>query len=99
MTGATGRRMHLIGPGDPLVNELETRLGTLIGVLSKFIVEKRYSEVTDNGHDPLDLRSAQSMCSSIIEEATILLGPKRTEELNEEFGKIIEDYFKEGKKK
>ena len=77
MIGSTGSRMQLEGPGDPLVMELEKRLGSLIGVLSKYIVERSYSQVTGNGHDRLDLESARSMCSSIIEEATILLGPKR----------------------
>jgi hypothetical protein len=97
MTGATGRRMHLVGPGDPLVMELEDKLGSLIGVLSKYIVEKSYSEITDNGHEQLDMESARSMCSSIIEEAFVLLGPKRTQELNKEFDRIISDHFKEGK--
>jgi hypothetical protein len=99
MIGSTGRRMELDGPGDPLVMELEKKLGSLVGVLSKYIVERSYSQVTDNGHDQLDLESARNMCKSIIEEATILLGPKRTEELDKEFRKIIIDYFEEGNKK
>jgi hypothetical protein len=97
MNEATGRKLHLVGPGDPFVTELENKLQGLIGILSRYIIEKSYSEVTDNGHDKLNLDSAQSMCSSIIEEATILLGPKRTEELNSEFEQIIKNYFKEGK--
>ena len=80
----------------PIVMVYEEKLGSLIGVLSKFIVEKSYSQVTDNGHEKLDLETARSMCSFILEEATILLGPKRTEELDEEFNRIIEDHFKEG---
>ena len=70
-----------------------------MGVLSKFIVEKSYSQITHDGHEELDLEHAKGMCSSIIDEANILLGPKKTKELNEEFNKIIDDYFKEGSKK
>ena len=88
MSGPVGRKMHMVGPGDPLVSELERKLGDLVGVLSKFIVEKSYSETTHDGYDKLDFTHAKSMCSSIIDEANILLGPKRTKELNEEFDKF-----------
>ena len=98
MSDPIGRKMHLVGSNDPLVSRLEQRLGDLIGNLSKFIVERSYTEMTHGGHEELDLDHARSMYLSIIDEANILLGPKRTKELNEEFDKIIEDYFKEGSK-
>jgi len=99
MTLETGERMNIPGPGGPLVSEIESRLSILIGVLSKFIVERSYSEVTGNGSMVLDHEGANSMCRSIIEEAELLVGPKRTLELNKEFDTIIRSYFKEGSKK
>lgn len=99
MSERIGRKMHLMGPGNPLVSELEQKLGTLVGILSKFIIERSYSEITNNGNEELDLEHARSMCSSIIEEANILLGPRGTKELTKEFDKIINDYFKEDSKK
>ena len=69
MNDPIGKKMHQMGPGDPLVSELEKRLGDLVGILSKFIVEKSYSEATHDGHEKLDVEHARSMCSSIIGEA------------------------------
>lgn len=99
MISETGRRMSLPGPEHPLVHEIENRLEILIGVLSKFIVERNFSEVTGGGSIMLDLEGANSMCASIIKEASTLLGPRRTEELIVDLDKIIELYFKEGSKK
>jgi len=95
----TGRRMSLPGPEHPLIHEIEDRLEVLIGVLSKFIVERSFSEVTGGGSIILDYEGANSMCASIIKEASTLVGPKRTKELSEELDMIIELYFKEGSKK
>ena len=98
MNKPIGIKMQMSGWRDPLVSELEQKLTDLVGVLSKFIIEKSYSEVTNNGHEKLDIEHAKSMCSSIIDEANILLGPKKSNELNRELDKIIKDYFKEGSK-
>jgi hypothetical protein len=99
MIAEAGHRMNMPPPEHPLILELEDRLGVLIGVLSKFIVERSYSEATGNGSIVLDNDRANSMCRSIIEEAELLVGPSRTEELNQEFDKMIRSYFKEGSKK
>jgi hypothetical protein len=96
MNASVGRNMVQRGSQNLLVLELERKLGSLIGNLSKFIVERSYTEITRNGHEELDLENARSMCSSIIDEANILLGPKKAKELNMEFERIIEGYFKEG---
>ncbi|MGA1793795.1 MAG: hypothetical protein ACMUHM_07585 [Thermoplasmatota archaeon] len=93
-----GRRMTLPGPEHPLIHDIEDRLEVLIGVLSKFIVERSFSEVTGSGSIVLDYEGANSMCRSIIEEASYLVGPKRTQELREELDIMIELYFKEGSK-
>jgi hypothetical protein len=96
MIDPIGRKMRFAGSRDSLVSEFENRLGDLVGVLSKFIIDKSISEATHEGHEQLDLEEARSLCSSIIDEANILLGPKRAKELNDEFEKIIKEYFKEG---
>jgi hypothetical protein len=98
MNDPIGLKLRLSGSREPFVTELEEKLSDLVGILSKFIIERSYSSVTNNGHERLDLEHARSMCSSIIEEANILLGPKKSIELNKELDKIIKEYFKEGSK-
>ncbi|MGA1872203.1 MAG: hypothetical protein ACMUHY_00900 [Thermoplasmatota archaeon] len=91
--------MNLPGPGHPMVVEMEGLLENLIGVLSRFIVERSYMEVTGGGSLVLDHESANSMCESILEETSLLVGPRRANELNEQFERMIGSYFKEGEKK
>lgn len=95
MIDPIGRKLRLEGPGDPLVSELERKLGELVGVLSKFIIDRSYSQATHDGHEELDIDHARSMCSSIIHEANTLLGPKKAKELTVEFDTIIRNHFKE----
>jgi hypothetical protein len=96
MNDPIGRNMRLAGSKDPLVSKFENRLGDLVGILSKFIIDKSLPHEAYDGREQLDLEQARRVCSSIIDEANILLGPKRAKELNDEFEKIIKEYFKEG---
>ncbi len=83
------------GPDGPLISVYEEKLSTLIGVLSAFIVERKYSETMNSGKKRLDLISALEMSKGILEEVSLLVGPVKAHKLSEEFEKITEEYFKE----
>jgi hypothetical protein len=83
------------GPDGPLISVYEEKLSTLIGVLSAFIVEKKYSETMNGGRERLDLDSALEMSKGILDDVSLLVGPVRAHQLSMEFERITEEYFKE----
>jgi hypothetical protein len=83
------------GPDGPLISVYEEKLGSLIGILSEFIVERKYAEIMKNGKDRLDLSSALDMSKGIMDEVSVLVGPARAYTLSKEFEKITEEFFKE----
>ncbi len=78
-----------------LAMEYEEKICTFIGILSKFIVEKQFSESMRNGND-IDLETALEISSSILNKVSVLVGPSLTDELTNDLKDITIEYFQEG---
>ncbi len=79
----------------PLLVKFEEGLATYIGVLSKFIVKRQFELVVPGGNNNLTAETAKMVSDSILEEASLLIGSGRTEELRSKFRFLIDYQFKE----
>ena len=82
----------------PLVHIYEERIGSMIGKISKYIVERNYSETMKANNGDLDLESALEMSKGILDEVSILVGPSKMGILTEDLEELTKKYFKEGQR-
>jgi len=95
MSNISGKNSPIHEDDGPLIRVYEEKLGSFIGVLSAFLVERKYLEMMDGGKSKLDLSSALEMSRGILDDVCVLVGPVKAQQLTEEFEKITEEYFKE----
>lgn len=77
-----------------ILKDFEKVLSAYIGVLSRFIVQRQYEKISQ-GSSVLTEDSALMVSDSILEEASLLIGSGKTEEIRSVYGEIIEDHYKE----
>ena len=78
---------------NPVLSKFEEALSRYIGVLSRFIVHRQYERVSPGGS--MTEENAKRVSGYIVEEASLLIGSARTEELRNIFGSIIHELYKE----
>jgi len=90
---------HLeLGSEEPLWNillEYEKKLNPLMGVLSRFIIKKEYEKISHRERINVDENTLVSISRSILDNVSILIGPKKTDELEEEIRIINREYLEE----
>ncbi|MEA3558379.1 MAG: hypothetical protein U9R75_03910 [Candidatus Thermoplasmatota archaeon] len=74
--------------------EYQKRLEPLIGVLSRFIVEKALHRCME-GSNILELERTFGMIDDINGESILLIGPTRANSLKEEMIILTKDYYQE----
>ncbi|MFO8050906.1 MAG: hypothetical protein R6V01_04325 [Thermoplasmatota archaeon] len=74
----------------PLSDAYQKRLDPLIGILSRFIVERAFKN-----YDGKESETMKGLIEDIAEEAKLLIGPIRSEELKEELMTITREYYQE----
>ncbi len=80
----------------PLLVRFEEGLATYIGVLSKFIVKRQFEHMVPVGND-LTAETAEMVSDSILEEASLLIGNDRTEDLRSKFRRSFRRSLQGGK--
>lgn len=79
----------------PLVQRYESRLGKFVGVISRFIIQKRLEEWNIDSDKKLKKGEAVGIADSIILEAMVLIGPQKANSLKDEYMTMIDEYYKE----
>jgi len=79
----------------PLVQRYESRLGKYVGVISRFVVQKRLEEWDLDSDKELKKRDAVGIADSIILEALVLIGQQKASSLKDEYMTMIDEYYKE----
>ncbi|MFW3146886.1 MAG: hypothetical protein ACMUIE_08765 [Thermoplasmatota archaeon] len=79
----------------PLIKEYNQRLGSLVGVLSRFIIDRAYNRSTMRGTLTLDSERSLEMIENIDNEAEVLVGPLRAKRLKQDLIKITKDFYEE----
>lgn len=81
-----------------LLSDYQEKMTPLIGVLSRFIVEKEYRAVKNHNNGEMDPDTLDNISRSIIDDLSVLVGPKKAREIGEEIDNINRKYLrKEGK--
>ncbi len=79
----------------PLIQRYESRLGNYVGIISRFIVQKRLEEWNPDSDKKLKKRDAEGIADSIILEALVLIGPQKANLLKDEYMTMTNEYYKE----
>jgi hypothetical protein len=78
----------------PILKDFEKVLSSYIGVLSRFIVQRQYEKISE-GSSVLTEDYAEKVSDSILEEASLLIGNGKTEDIRSVYREIIENHYKE----
>jgi hypothetical protein len=75
-----------------LIEEYISTLGSMVGCLSRFIVMKQYGMLIEGGGS-LDADNASTLTDLVVEEAAVLVGPVKADELKKRLKKVNEKVF------
>lgn len=75
-----------------LINDYEALLGSMVGCLSRFIVRKQYGRLVEH-HQILNRESVRTLTDLVVDEAALLVGPVKADELKKRLAKVNDSHF------
>ena len=75
-----------------LISDYEEALGSMVGCLSRFIVRKQYGRLVEQ-HQVLDRESVRTLTDLVVDEAALLVGPVKADELKKRLAKVNDSHF------
>jgi hypothetical protein len=75
-----------------LINDYEETLGSMVGCLSRFIVRKQFGRLVER-NQALDRDGLRTLTDLIVDEAALLVGPVKADELKNKLAKVNDSHF------